>query len=65
MTAAPSQNRGRVAAQRLREITGPDLYRRNPFRVAGLATNAKPAQVRAQRHLLLGRARARQQHGSR
>ncbi|ANZ41582.1 hypothetical protein BBK82_42170 [Lentzea guizhouensis] len=39
---------------RLREIAGPDLYRRNPFRVIGLATNAKPAQVRAQRHLLLG-----------
>lgn len=39
---------------RLREIAGPELYRRNPFRVVGLATNAKPAQVRAQRHLLLG-----------
>ncbi|SEQ81415.1 hypothetical protein SAMN05216188_105202 [Lentzea xinjiangensis] len=43
-----------MAANRLREIAGPDLYRRNPFRVVGLATNAKPAQVRAQRHLLLG-----------
>lgn len=43
-----------MAADRLREIAGPDLYRRNPFRVVGLATNVKPAQVRAQRHLLLG-----------
>ncbi len=43
-----------MAATRLREIAGPDLYRRNPFRVVGLATNARPAQVRAQRHLLLG-----------
>ncbi|NKE62486.1 DMT family transporter [Lentzea sp. PSKA42] len=52
--AAPSQDKGRVAAARLREIAGPELYRRNPFRVVGLATDAKPAQVRAQRHLLLG-----------
>ncbi|SDK01130.1 hypothetical protein SAMN04488074_10423 [Lentzea albidocapillata subsp. violacea] len=52
--SAPSQDKGRVAAGRLREIAGPDLYRRNPFRVVGLATDAKPAQVRAQRHLLLG-----------
>jgi hypothetical protein len=49
-----SQDRGRVAEVRLREIARPDLYRRNPFRVVGLATNAKPARVRAQRHLLLG-----------
>ncbi|KOV87241.1 hypothetical protein [Nocardia sp. NRRL S-836] len=49
-----SQDRGRAAEARLREIAGPDLYRRNPFRVIGLATDAKPARVRAQRHLLLG-----------
>lgn len=49
-----SQDRERVAEARLRDIARPDLYRRNPFRVVGLATNAKPAQVRAQRHLLLG-----------
>ncbi|HEX7301767.1 hypothetical protein [Lentzea sp.] len=44
----------RSTAARLRDVAGPDLYRRNPFRVTGLATTAKPAQVRAHRHLLLG-----------
>lgn len=43
-----------TSAGRLRQIAGPDLYRRNPFRVAGLLTDARAAQVRARRHLLLG-----------
>ncbi|MFD5827535.1 hypothetical protein [Lentzea sp. NPDC060358] len=49
-----SQDRSRGATARLRDVTGPDLYRRNPFRVVGLATTTRAAQVRAQRHRVLG-----------
>lgn len=52
--AALSHGRDRVAAGRLHQVASQDLYRRNPFRVVGLATDAKPVQVRGQRHLLLG-----------
>ncbi|ONI90913.1 hypothetical protein ALI22I_10790 [Saccharothrix sp. ALI-22-I] len=35
-------------------MAGPDLYRRNPFRVTGLRTDASPREVRARRQLSVG-----------
>ena len=42
------------ARARLLEVAGPDLYRRNPFRVTGLRTDASPREVRARRQLSVG-----------
>ena len=42
------------ARARLLEVAGPDLYRRNPFRVTGLGTDASPRDVRARRQLAVG-----------
>ncbi|MCE6996029.1 hypothetical protein LZG04_14625 [Saccharothrix sp. S26] len=42
------------ARARLLEVAGPDLYRRNPFRVTGLRTDAPPREVRARRQLAVG-----------
>jgi hypothetical protein len=47
------RNRSRAAADLLLEVTDPDLYRRNPFRVTGLATDAGSRQVRQRRRLVL------------
>ncbi|MGH3242431.1 MAG: hypothetical protein ACRDNL_18790 [Spirillospora sp.] len=41
-----SGDRGDAMAAELRDIAGPDLYRRNAFRVIGLPTAASPADMR-------------------
>ncbi len=47
------EGRSRTAANRLLEVAGPDLYRRNPFRVTGLPTDASARQVRQRRQSVL------------
>lgn len=42
------------ARARLLEVAGPDLYRRNPFRVTGVRTDAPPREVRARRQVSVG-----------
>jgi hypothetical protein len=46
--------RSRAAADRLLAVAGPDLYRRNPFRITGVTTGAKAREVRQRRQLVLG-----------
>jgi hypothetical protein len=46
--------RSRAAADLLLEVAGPDLYRRNPFRITGVTTGAKAREVRQRRQLVLG-----------
>ncbi|GAB2713643.1 hypothetical protein GCM10027089_41990 [Nocardia thraciensis] len=42
-----------AAVTRLREVAGPDLYRRNAFRVTGVATDAGRSAVRQRRQLVV------------
>ncbi|MFD1150602.1 hypothetical protein, partial [Saccharothrix hoggarensis] len=51
---AAGADRAKAAVTRLLDVAGPDLYRRNPFRVTGLATDASPREVRARRQLSVG-----------
>lgn len=46
-------DRGRTAAQLLLEVAGPQMYRRNPFRITGLATSATAREVRRRRSAVL------------
>lgn len=47
------EGRSRAAADRLRAIADPDLYRHNPFRVLGLTTEAGAREVRQKRQAVL------------
>lgn len=47
-------SRSRTAADLLLEMAGPDLYRSNPFRVTGLATDAGARDVRQRRQMVMG-----------
>ncbi|TWP48836.1 hypothetical protein FKR81_26435 [Lentzea tibetensis] len=54
MSYAVGESRSRAAADRLLEVAGPHVYRRNPFRVTGLATDARAREVRQRRQTVLG-----------
>jgi hypothetical protein len=47
------EGRSRAAADRLLEVATGDLYRRNPFRIIGLATDAGSREVRQRRQTVL------------
>ncbi|MBB4688420.1 hypothetical protein [Amycolatopsis jiangsuensis] len=49
-----NEGRGRAAAARLRAISTPELYRRNPFRITGLTATATRREVRERRLRVLG-----------
>ncbi|WP_409185083.1 hypothetical protein F9C11_12825 [Amycolatopsis sp. VS8301801F10] len=49
-----NEGRGRAAAARVREISTPELYRRNPFRIVGLTAVATRREVRERRLRVLG-----------
>ncbi|MFB9929683.1 hypothetical protein ACFORO_37855 [Amycolatopsis halotolerans] len=49
-----NEGRGRTAATRVREVATPELYRRNPFRIVGLAATATRREVRERRLRVLG-----------
>ncbi|WP_037367751.1 hypothetical protein [Amycolatopsis orientalis] len=49
-----NEGRGRAAAARVREVSTPELYRRNPFRIVGLTTTATRREVRERRLRVLG-----------
>lgn len=54
MSYAVGESRSRAAADRLLEVAGPHVYRRNPFRVTGMATDARAREVRQRRQTVLG-----------
>lgn len=47
------EGRNRTAAARLLETAGPDVYRRNPFRITGVPTDAPARRVRQERQRVL------------
>ncbi|MBN9747275.1 hypothetical protein DMP23_40335 [Amycolatopsis sp. A1MSW2902] len=49
-----NEGRGRTAAARVREVSTPELYRRNPFRLVGLTAVATRREVRERRLRVLG-----------
>ncbi|MYW90138.1 hypothetical protein G3I59_05755 [Amycolatopsis rubida] len=49
-----NEGRGRTAAARVREVSTPELYRRNPFRIVGLTAAATRREVRERRLRVLG-----------
>ncbi|WP_406638352.1 hypothetical protein [Amycolatopsis sp. WGS_07] len=49
-----NEGRGRAAAARVREVSTPELYRRNPFRLVGLTAAATRREVRERRLRVLG-----------
>ncbi|ATY14734.1 hypothetical protein CU254_33215 [Amycolatopsis sp. AA4] len=49
-----NEGRGRTAAARVREVSTPELYRRNPFRIVGLPATATRREVRERRLRVLG-----------
>lgn len=51
---SPGIDRAGAAADRMLEVARAGLYRRNPFRVTGLPTDAAPRLVRQRRQLIVG-----------
>ncbi|MBB1152710.1 hypothetical protein [Amycolatopsis dendrobii] len=49
-----NEGRGRTAAARVREVSTPELYRLNPFRIVGLTAVATRREVRERRLRVLG-----------